>query len=174
MMEKEIIVPEGVNIGIEGKKIKVSGPKGESERVFKYFFDIKIEKKNDKILVSSTSDRRKVKAMIGTIASHIKNMIIGVTKGFTYRMKVVYSHFPVNVKVEGEKVLIYNFLGEKRPRVAKIFGNTKVDVQGQDIILTGINKEDVGLTSSSIEQACRISKYDRRVFSDGIYPVSKE
>ncbi len=173
-MEKEIVIPEGVNAKTEGKRVKISGSKGESERLFKYFFDIKIERKNDKIIVSSVSDRRKVKSMVGTIASHIKNMIIGVTKGFTYRMKVVYSHFPVTVKIENRKVLINNFLGEKRPRIARIFGDTKIDVQGQDIVLIGINKEDVGLTSSSIEQSCRISKFDRRVFSDGIYPVSKE
>lgn len=172
-MIKEVVVPQDVNIEIEGKTVKVSGPKGELEREFKHFFDIKMEKKDDKVIVSSDSDRRKVKAMVGTIASHIKNMIIGVTGGFTYKMRVVYSHFPVTVKVEGNKVLIHNFLGEKVPRVAKIVGNTKVDVQGQDIILTGINKEDVGLTSSNIEQTCRITKYDRRVFMDGIFPVEE-
>jgi len=173
-MEKELNIPDGVDVTIEGKKVKVSGPKGEVERVFKHFFEIKIERRGDKIVVSSPSERRKVKAMVGTIAAHIRNMMIGVTKGFTYRMRIVYSHFPVTVKVEGRKLFIHNFLGEKTPRIAKIVGQTNVEISGRDIILTGINKEDVGLTSSNIEQACRITKYDRRIFMDGIYRVSRE
>jgi len=173
-MEKELNIPDGVDVTIEGKKVKVSGPKGEVERVFKHFFEIKIERRGDKIVVSSPSERRKVKAMVGTIAAHIRNMMIGVTKGFTYRMRIVYSHFPVTVKVEGRKLFIHNFLGEKTPRIAKIVGQTNVEIRGRDIILTGINKEDVGLTSSNIEQACRITKYDRRIFMDGIYRVSRE
>jgi large subunit ribosomal protein L6 len=111
--------------------------------------------------------------MVGTIIAHIRNMVKGVTEGYTYRMRVVYSHFPITVKVEGDKVLIQNFLGESVPRVAKIVGDTKIEVKGQDIILTGCDKEAVGQTCGNIEQACRISKYDRRVFQDGIYIVEK-
>jgi large subunit ribosomal protein L6 len=172
-MEKEFLIPEGVTVEIEGKRVKVSGPKGTLEKEFKYFFDIKITKKENKVVVSSPSERKKVRAMIGTIIAHIRNMVKGVTEGYTYRMRIVYSHFPVTVKVEGDKVLIQNFLGESVPRVAKIVGDTKIEIKGQDIILTGCDKEEVGQTSANIEQACRISKYDRRVFQDGIYIVEK-
>jgi large subunit ribosomal protein L6 len=47
--------------------------------------------------------------MIGTFSSHINNMMKGVTQGFEYRMKVVYSHFPMQLKVEGKKLFIGNF-----------------------------------------------------------------
>jgi large subunit ribosomal protein L6 len=168
-MEKELTIPENVKIEVQNKYVKVSGPKGENEKEFKFFFDVKIEKKDNKIIVTSPSDRKKIKALIGTIIAHIKNMIKGVTEGYTYKMKVVYSHFPVTVKVEGKEVQVHNFLGEKVPRIADILGNTKVEVNGQDIILTGPNKEDVGQTCANIEQACRITKYDRRIFQDGVY-----
>ncbi len=158
---------------VNDKHIKVSGPKGELEREFKHFYEIKITKKDNKIIVKSSSDRRKVKAMVGTITAHIRNMIKGVTEGYTYKMKVVYSHFPVTVKVEGNKVFIHNFLGENVPRVAEIVGDTKVEIKGQDIILTGCDREAVGLTCGNIEQACRISKYDRSIFQDGVYIVEK-
>lgn len=171
MIEKEIIIPENVTIDVKEKYVKVSGQKGELEKKFKYFFDIKIEKKNEKVIISSDSKRRKVKAMTGTIVAHINNLIKGVTEGFTYKMRIVYSHFPITVKVEGNKVLIHNLLGEKLPRVARIIGDTKIEVKGQDIILMGMKKEDVGQTCADIETACRISKYDRRVFQDGIYFV---
>jgi large subunit ribosomal protein L6 len=174
MVEKEIEIPEGVNLEVEGKKIIVSGEKGQLERIFKYFHPIKIEIKGNKLVVSSKSDKRKVKAMIGTIVSHTKNMIKGVKKGYTYKMKVIYSHFPVTVKVEGNQVKINNFIGEKKPRVARIMGDTRVEVKGQEIFINGINKESVGQTMGNIEQSCRITKYDRRIFQDGVYFVGEE
>jgi len=174
MYSKEALILENVNVEITNKKVKISGPKGELERRFKTFFEIKIEKVENKVKVSSEEERRKVKAEVGTIAAHIRNMIKGVTKGFNYKLRVVYSHFPVKVKVEGDKVLIQNFLGEKVPRVAKIVGKTQVKVEKQDVIVSGISLEDVGQTSSSIEQACRIRGKDRRIFQDGIWLTSKE
>lgn len=170
-MEKELTIPENVKVEVQNKHVKVSGPKGELNREFKYFFDVKIEKKDNKIVVTSSSDIKKVRAITGTIIAHINNMTRGVTEGYTYKSKVIYSHFPITVKVEGSDVQIHNFLGEKVPRIAKILGSTKVEVKGQDITLTGSDKEDVGQTCANIEQACRITKYDRRIFQDGIYKV---
>jgi large subunit ribosomal protein L6 len=171
-MEKELIMPDNITVDVDNKTVKVTGPIGTLQKQFKYFYDITITNKENKLVVTSSSDKKKVRAVIGTIISHIKNMIKGVTEGYTYKMKIIYSHFPVTIKVEGEKLLINNFLGEKMPRIAKILGDTKVQVDGQDIILTGTNKEDVGQTCANIEQACRISKFDRRIFQDGIYKVS--
>ncbi len=172
-MEKEIIIPENVTAEVQDKIVKIKGERGELEKTFKYFFDIKIEKKDNKIIVFSKSERRKVKAMVGTIVAHIKNMIKGVTKGYEYKLAIVYSHFPINVKMEGDKILITNFLGEKTFRKARIIGDTKVEVKGQEIIVSGINKENVGQTAANIETACRLNKYDRRIFQDGIYIKEK-
>ncbi len=171
-MEKELILPESVTVEIDNKTIKVTGPKGSLQKQFKYFHDITITKKENKLLVTSKSDKKKVRAMIGTIIAHVRNMAKGVTEGYNYTMKIVYSHFPVSIKIEGDKFLINNFLGEKRPRIAKILGDTKIEVKGQDVILTGPDKENVGQTCGNIEQACRITKYDRRIFMDGIYKTS--
>jgi len=168
-MQKEFEIPEGVDVRIEGKTIEVSGEKGSLKRKFNHFYNIKVEKKDNRLMISSDNDRRKVKAMVGTIAAHARNMVKGVTKGYTYKMKIVYSHFPITVKVEGNKILVGNFIGEKIPRVARIIGDAKVEVKGQDIIITGLNKEDVGQTMSSIEQICRITKFDSRIFHDGVY-----
>lgn len=174
MYSKEISIPANVNIEVSNSKVKVSGEKGSLEKEFKQIFSVKIEKLENKVRVSSESERRKTKAMVGTIAAHIRNMMEGVTKGFTYKLKVIYSHFPVTVKVEGNKILVQNFLGERVPRVAKIFGDTKVKVEGQDITVTGINLDDAGLTASSIEQSTRIRARDRKVFQDGCWIVSRE
>ena len=174
MFLKEVIIPQQVSVEVAGDKVKVSGPKGQIERQFKTFYDIKIEKTKNKMKIFSESEKRKVKAMTGTIAGHIKNMIKGVTQGFTYRLRVIYLHFPVTVKVEGDKVLLQNFLGERTPRVAKIVGDAKVEVKGADIEVTGIDIEEVGETANNIEQAARIKARDRRVFQDGIWIIGKE
>lgn len=168
-MKEEITIPVEISVEVDDRHVTVKGPKGELKKEFKHFFDIKVEKRDGKIIIQMESDRRKAKAMFGTIASHINNLIKGVTEGFRCKMKIIYSHFPITVKVENDKLLIHNFLGEKVPRVAKIIGKTRVDVQGQDLIISGIDKENVGQTAANIEQACKIRKYDRRVFQDGIY-----
>lgn len=174
MFVKEIVIPEEVIVDISGNKIKVSGPKGELEKELKLTKEIRIEKIGNKIKVSSESERRKIKAMVGTTSAHIRNAIKGVTKGYTYKLKVVFSHFPMTVKVEGDKVIIQNFLGERTPRIAKIVGNTKVEVSGTDITVSGIDIDSVGLTAHNLELATRRTGYDKKVFQDGIYIYSKE
>lgn len=172
MFCKEVKIPEDVEV-IINEEVKVKGPKGEIKRKFD-LSEIKIEKFDNKIRVFSESERRKIKAKVGAIAAHIRNMINGVKKGYTYKLKIVYSHFPISVKVEGDKVLILNFLGERTPRIAQIVGDTKVEVKKDEIIVSGINIEEVGQTASNIEQACRIKARDRKVFQDGIWIVGRE
>ncbi|MFH7880512.1 MAG: 50S ribosomal protein L6 [Candidatus Aenigmatarchaeota archaeon] len=170
---KKVAIPENVKVEMIGNKVKVSGPKGELIKEFKIPSDIKVLIEKNEVKVFTENERRKIKAITGTIAAHIRNMIEGVTNGYVYKLKIIYSHFPVTVKVEGDKVIIQNFLGERTPRIAKIVGNTKVEVKGQDIIVSGIDIDAVGQTAGNIEQATRITGKDRRVFQDGIFIVSK-
>jgi len=96
-------------------------------------------------------------------------MITGVTKGYTYKLKIVFSHFPITVKVQDKAVLIENFTGERRARSAKILGDVKVKIEPDDIIVQGATLEDVSQTAANIEQVTRVTKKDPRVFLDGIY-----
>ena len=173
MYSKEIAIPEGINAEIISGKFKVSGQKGTVEKKLELTKEIKVEKAENKIKFSSESERRNVKALIGSNIGHIKNAIEGVSKGFTYKLRVVYSHFPVSVKAEKDKVVISNFLGERTNRIAKIIGQTQVKIEGADIVVTGINIEDVGQTASNLELATRIVGFDKKVFQDGIYLVSR-
>jgi len=100
-------------------------------------------------------------------------MIKGVTKGFTYKLKIVFSHFPITVKIKEKTLIIENFTGERNPRKAKIMGDTKVTVKGDDIIVQGINLEDVSQTAANIQNATKIRRKDPRVFLDGIYVYEK-
>ncbi len=171
---EDVEIPEGVSVEVKDKTVKVSGPKGEIKRDFSHAKKVRIWIEGNKVYVESFFTRRKEKAIVYSVAAHIKNMIKGVTKGYRYWLKIIYSHFPITVKVEGDKVLIINFLGEKSPRVAKIVGSAKVKVQKNDVIVEGINIEEVGQTAANIEQATKITGFDRRVFVDGIYIYKKE
>ena len=172
---KEIIkIPEGIEVEmISDEIVKVKGEKGEIEKKF-YHPKLTIRKENDEIIIETKEDKRKILAIVGTWRAHIKNMFKGVTKGFEYKMKITYVHFPMDVKVESDKVVIKNFLGQKAPRYAKILDGVEVKINGNDVILKGIDRDKVGQTAGNIEKATRLLKRrDRRRFSDGIYIVSK-
>ena len=169
---KIVDVPQSVAVSIEGKTIEVSGQKGKLVRDFSHA-PVSIWLEEDKIIVSASWPRRKESALVGTVSSHIQNMIKGVTDGFTYKLKIVYSHFPISVKMQGNSVAIGNFIGERNPRVAKIVGETRVTVKGDDIIVQGICIEDVSQTAANIEQATTVKQRDPRKFLDGIYTYEK-
>lgn len=169
---RKIKIPEGVSTSLSQDVLTARGPKGTVERKF-WFPGIKIEVREREVLVDAESVRIEHKAMVGTFASHIKNLVKGVNEGFECKMTIVYAHFPMQVKVEGKTLIIGNFLGEKKPRVAKILGDTDVKVSGNEVVISGINKEDVGQTAANIEQKTKIRRFDPRVFQDGIYIVQK-
>ncbi|TDA30768.1 MAG: 50S ribosomal protein L6 [Hadesarchaea archaeon] len=168
MVVEEIEIPEGVEVKIEGGRVEVSGPKGKVVRNLS-LRDLEVRREGNKVRIYSRSDKRKVKAMAGTVKAHLRNAFKGVTQGFVYKLKIVYSHFPITVKVEGDRVTIHNLLGEKVPRVARIVGGAEVEVVGDEILVRGVDKEEVGQTALNIEQASRPKGKDPRVFQDGCY-----
>ncbi len=167
-ISRTIPVPEGVVISMDGKKVTVRGGKATLTRDFSYA-SVSMETDGKIVRVWAKWPRKKESSLVGTIESHIKNMITGVTKGFTYKMKIVYSHFPITVKVQDRAVIVENFTGERRPRKAKILGDVKVKVETDDIIVQGANLEDVSQTAANVERMTRVTNKDPRVFLDGIY-----
>ncbi len=169
---KEIEIQEGVNIKIKNDELTVKGKKGSISRKL-YHPRISIKKENGKIMVLCKLPKRKDNALACTWFSHIKNMINGVTEGYEYKMKMVYSHFPMKALIKGNTFIIENFFGERQPRIANIIGQTKISIKGSEVILKGINKEDVGQSAANIELATKIKNFDPRVFQDGIYIIKK-
>jgi len=167
-ISKTIQVPDDVEVNVERRKVTVKGAKGTLTRDFSYV-PISLEGDGKTVRVWAEWPRKKEASLVGTIYSHIQNMITGVEKGFSYKLKIVFSHFPMSVKVQDKTVLIENFTGERRARKVKIVGDVQVKVQSEDIIVEGINLEDVSQTAANIEQATKVKKKDPRVFLDGIY-----
>lgn len=169
---QEIEIPKDVEARIEGKEIIIKGEKGENKKKLG-LKKINFETKNNKIVIRSENASKKEKRLINTFVSHIKNMIHGVSNGFEYKLKIVYSHFPFSVEIHGNEAMIKNFLGEKIPRKAKILFGVHVKVEKDIIKISSCDKELAGQTAANFEKATRISMRDRRVFQDGIFIINK-
>ena len=172
IIRKEITIPPEVKVDSIERTLTVSGPKGDLKRDFIHP-KLKIDVQGEYVSVYCEFPRKAEKALVGTWASHINNMIKGVTEGFEYQMKLVYSHFPVKISVKGNTFMIENFLGEKKPRTAKILDGVKVNIEKDIVRVSSIDKEKAGQTAANIEKATRIKGYDTRVFQDGIYIIKK-
>ena len=171
-LKEQIKIPDGVSATLDNNIITIKGEKGEISRTFSHpKINIKI---NENIIdINSKNVRRKEKALIGTFIAHINNMIKGVSQGFEYKMKTVFSHFPIKTSVEGNEFVIQNFLGERSARKARILDGVTVEVNGEDVTVQGFDKERVGQTVANIERATLVKKRDIRVFQDGVYRISK-
>jgi len=169
---KAIEVPDGVEVKVEGRVVTVKGAKGTLTHNFSET-PVSILQEGKTIKVQANWPRKKEAALVGTVSSHIQNMILGVTKGFTYKLKIVFSHFPISVKIKENTVSIENFTGERSPRFVKIIGDVKVSVKEDDIIVQGINLENVSQTAANIEQGTKVKSKDPRVFLDGIFIYEK-
>ena len=165
-------IPDNVEGMLEGRSVTIKGEKGELTRDFSHA-PIRIQLDGKTVIVQASWPRKKEASLVGTVSSHIQNMIKGVTSGFTFKLKIVFSHFPITAKVVGQYLTITNFTGERSPRKAKIMGTTKVMVKGEDIIVQGISLEDTSQTAANIQNATKIRRKDPRVFLDGIYVYEK-
>jgi large subunit ribosomal protein L6 len=170
---KTIEVPEGVEVNINGRTVSVKGERGALTRDFAES-PISLQLEDKKITVQANWPRKREAALVGTVAAIIQNMIKGVTKGFTYKLKIVFSHFPISVKIKENMVSIENFTGERSPRLTKIIGDVKVSAKEDDVLVQGIDLEHVSQTAANIERATKVKNKDPRVFLDGIFVYEKK
>jgi len=172
LKEERVKIPDGVQVKLQGDQVVVSAKGVTLQRLLSHP-RVTLAVEDGEIKVRSEYPDRRDGALVGTFAAHLRNMVVGVTQGFTYEMKIVYSHFPIKATVKGEEFVIENFLGEKFPRRATILRATKVEVNGDQVLLTGPDIEAVSQTAANIEQATKIKGFDPRVFQDGIYITKK-
>jgi large subunit ribosomal protein L6 len=170
--ERAVQVPADVKASLDGRLLVVKGKLGENRKDFQKI-NVNLSVQGNRIVVTPFSTKKKDNVVINTVLSIIQNMVTGVTKGFKYKVKVVYAHFPISVKTKGDEILVENFVGERSPRIAKIIGSCKVTVEGDDVVIKGVSLEDVGQTSANLEQATKIKRKDQRVFLDGLYIFEK-
>ncbi|WP_435184844.1 50S ribosomal protein L6 [Halobellus sp. EA9] len=172
MTRVEIEIPDEVSAEVSNLDLTVEGPNGSVTRTL-WYPSVSVSVEDGHVVIASEEADAKTNATVGTFESHVSNMIHGVTEGWEYEMEVYYAHFPMQVNVEGDEVVIENFLGERAERRTPIRGDTEVQVDGETVTLTGPSKEDVGQTAADIEQLTRVNDKDTRVFQDGVYITQK-
>jgi len=169
---KEIQIPEGVEAKVEEDTFVAKGPEGETKRTFD-FGELEIKKEGNKIIIGNKKSSKREKKLMNSLAAHIKNILEGVHKKFEYKLKVCFSHFPMNVEIQGDTATIKNFLGEKVPRKMTLPKGIDIKVNKQDITITSHNKELAGQAAANFETVTRVTGKDRRVFQDGIFITHK-
>ena len=176
-VDEELEIPKDVTLTLsETKEITVKGKKGTITKNFGHAKAIQISVLDKIIYFHADFPRKREIAIVNTFKNLVSNMIHGVQKGYEYRMKIVYSHFPITLeppKKGKTEILIKNFLGERAPRVTHSIGDVKIKANKEEVIVTGIDKESVGQTCASIQKRCRIKEKDKRIFQDGIYVFEK-
>jgi len=160
-------IPQGVTVRVEGYMVIAKGPQGEVQKRFSKEAAVSVS--GNTVEVSCKS-----KALKGTTESVVTSMMHGVAKGYLKNFKLIYAHFPISIEVKGSDITIKNFLGEKEPRRTILIGSTKVQVKGQNVTVSGPDKEAVGQTVANMRGAMRIKDKDGRVFQDGIYELEAE
>jgi len=169
----EIEIPEGTEVSIEGNTIVIKKDSNELKK--KIDQSIKIEKEENKLILSVKKARKTEKKQYGTAVSHIKNMIQGLNEGFEYELEICNVHFPMNVAFDKDKkeFQIKNLLGEKSPRILKIGDKVEVDIKAPKITLKSYDKEAAGQVASSLEKVSMVRNRDRNKFQDGIFITKK-
>lgn len=178
--EQILDIPEGVTVQIKSRQITVNGPRGVLHKNLNHI-NVSFEKISDAAIniVIHNGDRKQV-ATLRTVKSLIANMITGVTKGYKYKMRYVYAHFPINVTLadkDGQQVIeIRNFLGQKKTFTVAVTEGVTAEqstTQKDELVLTGNSIEDVSQCAADVQQICRVRNKDIRKFLDGIYVSEK-
>ncbi|KAF2277343.1 60s ribosomal protein-like protein l9 [Westerdykella ornata] len=174
--EELLEIPEGVKVSIKTRNVVVEGPRGKLSKSLGHLSVSFSHPKKNLIKIELHHGSRKSVATLRTVRTLINNLIIGVTKGYKYKMRYVYAHFPINVNIEkkGEQyeVEIRNFIGEKIVRRVLMRPGVDVEIsktQKDELLLSGNSLEDVSQSAADIQQICRVRNKDIRKFLDGLY-----
>ena len=172
-LSQVVEVPKEVKVKVNGSTISVVGKRGKLVKNYRHaLLDMKLN--GNQLTVQKWFGSKKELALVRTICTHIQNMIKGVTKGYQYRMRSVYAHFPINVTMHNQEnvVEIRNFLGEKivrrvtmQPGVSCVNSTSLKD----ELILEGNDLEAVSKSAALIQQSTTVKDKDIRKFLDGIY-----
>ena len=175
-----IAIPSGVEVTLKGRTVAVKGPRGSLTKDLRHLqLNFRVEQKGQLFRCTRWFGNGIDRSTINTALKHVKNMIDGVTKGFRFKMRFAYAHFPINVTIDGQMVEIRNFLGEKRvrkseaPKGIKIYRTDNAQVK-DEMVLEGNDLEAVSQEAAKIHNLCLVKKKDIRMFLDGIYVQTKE
>jgi len=172
-------------MSVKARRVTVTGTRGSITKNLSHLaIDIRVMKmatskmKGMYVRVQMWNAGYKQACAVTTFKSLINNMIIGVTEGFRYKMRLVHAHFPIQAIVSKDKkqVEIRNFLGGKKPHLI-VMQNGCTVVKSEDtqneLIFDGIDNALLSLSCAQVRQVCNVGKKDERKFLDGIFVSEK-
>ena len=170
---EEIEIPEGITVNISRNEISMKKDDKEIIRKIVPLVNVKVD--GNKIQVSADRMRKTERKLFGTMKAHIKNMIKGLTEGFTYKLQIANVHFPMAVShdKENNELVVKNFLGEKKDRRIKLVKGVEIKIDKEIIELTSYDIEKAGQAATNIEKGARVRNKDRRIYQDGIFMIEK-
>ena len=172
-IKEEFEIPEGAIIKIDKGMFVIKGQKGELQKRL-HNPQISSRIMGNKVVFESKRATQKEKKLIKTYLAYLRNMVAGVNQGHSYKLKICSGHFPMSISVKGNVFEIKNFVGETVPRTLIIPEGVSVKVEGQFVIVEGINKELTGRMAAQIEGLTKRPGYDKRIFQDGIFIIEKD
>merc|ERR1712156_1053580 len=164
----------GVEVSVKSRTVTVKGARGTLTKAFKHLaVDIYMVDK-ETIKVEKWFGKKKQLASVRTVCSHIENLFKGVMKGFLYKMRAVYAHFPISRAITegGTLIEVRNFLGEKYTRRVRMHDGVKCEnskAQKDELIISGNSIEAVSQSAALIQQSTTVKNKDIRKFLDGLY-----
>jgi len=171
---EKVDIPHGIEFSVEDNLVSMSIDGKRNSRRFN-FYGVELKKDGNHIVIEAKKASKKELKVVYSTKAHINNMVKGLEEGFEYKLQIAFVHFPMTVEHNKEKneLIIKNFLGEKKPRKAKILSGVEVEIKKELITLRAHDKELVGQTAGNIEKATHVRMKDRRKFQDGIYLTEK-
>jgi large subunit ribosomal protein L6 len=151
--KRPIILPTGVTASFDKGELAIKGPLGSLSRRFRD--DVNISITEEGIVVAPAHGSILANALSGTYASHIRNMVDGVTKGF--EKKLIIEGVGYRYAVNGDKVKLD--LGFSHPVEIAIPLDLKVIVEKNQMTVSGIDKELVGGFSAKIHSLKKVEPY---------------
>ena len=152
--KQPIKITEGVEVTIKGRNIIVRGPKGELSLDVPEV--LKVEKKDDEIIVTIEMQRKQSKALWGTFRALIQNLILGVTIGFEKKLEIRGIGYKANVE---SKDTIRIDVGYSHPIFMEIPEGLEVKVEKELVTITGIEKQAVGQLAAKIRATRKPEPY---------------
>jgi large subunit ribosomal protein L6 len=143
--KKPVVIPKDVNVSINGKTVKVKGPKGQLEDTFSN--NVSFEMKNNELVVSRQDDIKQNVALHGLTRALIQNMVTGVTEGYKKTLEI----FGVGYKAELKGKNLFINIGYSHPILFIPPDGITIEAPAPtQIIISGINKQLVGAVTAKI------------------------
>jgi large subunit ribosomal protein L6 len=142
--KKPIVIPAKTEATYSGGIMTIKGPLGTLTKIFKPGINVSVEKEG--VVLTLNGDSLQNRALWGTYASHIRNMIAGVNKVF--EKKLVIEGIGYKADIKGKDLVLA--LGFSHTITVVIPSDLKVVSEKNNIIISGIDCEKVGQFAAEI------------------------